>query len=560
MTAVPSGRTSASKVAKWLVDRARVDDAIMVLCAYATSGPNDAEGQQLLAEALRLDPSSPLARQAFERMEGIAGDHALLEQAIHRFNGDALSRFEREMQPAGFRRAQVGFNNNVKYKGRVFHVQTEDSGLDRPHIITHLFADGGRIVKTHKRNYGEHIAREEAEGNIALFVRALMKGQHMEMLLMLREGRFDAVVEGRAAGGIEVLVDPPNVDVKRLGKRKTTKSADGTADAVPSSPALSKAEPSGLNVSAAASGGHPTSSSGPPPPSVNASAATSGGYPGVNASAAASGGYPGVSPPIAPGGIPPLSSRSALMNPAASDAELESAPATVVDPSAALAAIAATAMPPAFFHLIVQRSLVGGPDKYSVREDEAIMGREGSIQIADAFCHAREAVFRFREGRLWLEDFEGGNGAFLRIRSRVELTAGDEFIVGDQLFRVEKNPVADDGPDPDPTYFYSSPKWPSAFRVVQIFEGGAVGACAVSRGGMVQIGAAIGDIVCPHDPLLSEQHCVLEEQAEVVVLTDLDSRTGVFVRLQGEGELLDGDEILVGRTRLLVDLSPWEAR
>jgi hypothetical protein len=91
---------------------------------------------------------------------------------------------------------------------------------------------------------------------------------------------------------------------------------------------------------------------------------------------------------------------------------------------------------------------------------------------------------------------------------------------------------------------------------VQVFEGGALGACAVARGGMVQIGSAIGDIVCAGDPLVGEQHCVLEEQAQVVVLTDLDTRTGVFVRLQGEAELVEGDEIILGRTRLLVDLSP----
>lgn len=450
-------RAGASKVAKWLVDRARVDDAIQVLAAYAATGPNDVEGQQLLAEALRLDPASPIARQAFERMEGIQGDHAFLEAAIQRFDAAALARFEAEMRPASFRRAQVGFNNNVKYKGHVFHVQTEDSGLDKPHIITHLFADGGRIIKTHKRNYDEHVHRED----VAKFVRALMKGQHMEMLLFLREGKFDFVIEGRGLGGIDVLTEPPNVDVKRLGKKKGDEAA------------------------------------APEPP-----------------------------PPVA----------SAV------------APDTQRTPSKVRC------------HLIVQRSLVGGPERYSVMDDETIIGREGAIQLAgETFSHRHESVIQIRDGRVWLEDLEGGNGAFLRIRSRVELSTEDEFIVGDQLFRVEKNPVADDEPDPGPTYFYSSPKWPSTFRVVQVFEGGGLGACAMARGGMVQIGSAIGDIVCPNDPLVSEQHCVLEEQAGVVVLTDLDSRTGVFVRLQGEGELTHGDEVIIGRTRLLVDLSPMRA-
>ena len=112
----------------------------------------------------------------------------------------------------------------------------------------------------------------------------------------------------------------------------------------------------------------------------------------------------------------------------------------------------------------------------------------------------------------------------------------------------------DDGPDPDPTYFYSSPKWPSSFRVVQQFEGGALGAAAVARGNALQVGSAIGDLVFPDDPLVSEQHCLIEEQAGTVLLTDLGSRTGVFVRVRGQQALRHGDELLVGRTRLSVEI------
>ena len=158
-----------------------------------------------------------------------------------------------------------------------------------------------------------------------------------------------------------------------------------------------------------------------------------------------------------------------------------------------------------------------------------------------------------------LEDLEGGNGVFLRIRTPVELEMVDEFVVGDQLLRIQRNPVPDDGPDPDPTYFYSSPKWPSSFRVTQMFEGGALGCCVVARGNTLQIGSAVGDLVFPDDPLVAEQHCLIEEQAGAMVLTDLGTRTGVFVRIRGEQELAHGDELLIGRTRLVVDLSKTRA-
>ncbi|MGC4064234.1 MAG: FHA domain-containing protein [Polyangiaceae bacterium] len=61
-------------------------------------------------------------------------------------------------------------------------------------------------------------------------------------------------------------------------------------------------------------------------------------------------------------------------------------------------------------------------------------------------------------------------------------------------------------------------------------------------------------LIFPDDPLVGEQHCVVEEQAGTVLLSDLGSRTGVFVRIRGSQELLHGDELLVGRTRLVVDL------
>jgi pSer/pThr/pTyr-binding forkhead associated (FHA) protein len=205
----------------------------------------------------------------------------------------------------------------------------------------------------------------------------------------------------------------------------------------------------------------------------------------------------------------------------------------------------------------VVRSLWGGPDAYEPLGDEIIVGRHGQIQLeGEKFCHPSEAILRWRGDQLWLEDFEGGNGVFMRIRTPVEVDFGDEFLIGDQLLRVERNPPADDEPDPDPTYFYSSPKWPTAFRVVQIFEGGARGACVVARGTTLQVGSAVGDLMFPYDPLVSEQHCYIEEQAGVIVLTDLQSRTGVFVRIEGEQEITHGDELIVGRTRLVVDLSP----
>jgi hypothetical protein len=456
MTApAPESRALALRVARALRDKGRSAEAVLVLSAWAASGPNDAEGQSLLAEALRLEPKSPVARMAFERMEGIAaGAQPELDEAIAKYGVDELGRLDRQGKPV-FQRAQVGFNNNLKYKGKHYHVQTEDSGLNKPHVITHVFADGGRIIKSHKRDYAPEVERED----VAAYVRALMKGQHMEMVQALREGRFDPIIDGARAGSMELLVGAPVVDVAQVG-----------------------------------------------------------------------------------GGKQPRPEKPAAPSPAA-------ATAAAPEPEGQVR-----------FALHVLRSLSGGPERYDPRGDAVIIGSSGAVSLTgEHFCHPREALLSWESGRLWLDDLEGGNGVFLRIRSPVAMGAGGEFVIGDQLLRLERNPEADDGPAEGPTYFLSSLKGPSTFRVTQILEGGGVGACRMARENLLQIGAALeyaNDLVITNDPLVAAYHCVIEEQADEFVLTDLGARSGVFVRIAGRQAIAHGDELLVGRTRLLVDIGP----
>lgn len=85
----------------------------------------------------------------------------------------------------------LGFNNNVRHRGRVFHIQTEDSGVKSPRIVTHLFADGGRIIKTMRTSYAEHLERSD----LAQHVRQMMKEQHKSMFAALRAGGLDELLE-----------------------------------------------------------------------------------------------------------------------------------------------------------------------------------------------------------------------------------------------------------------------------------------------------------------------------------------------------------------------------
>jgi len=98
----------------------------------------------------------------------------------------------------------LGYNNNVRHKGKVFHIQTEDSGAKYGHIITHLFMDGGRILKSVKTSYSEYIGNDRMSD----IVREMMKQQHKAMFIALRDGKFDTLVDG-GPGAAQMSRPPP---------------------------------------------------------------------------------------------------------------------------------------------------------------------------------------------------------------------------------------------------------------------------------------------------------------------------------------------------------------
>jgi hypothetical protein len=82
-----------------------------------------------------------------------------------------------------------GFNHNVRYQGVVYHIQTEDSGLKNPAIVTLLY-HGGTIVASRKTSYAD-IAKID---HLEQVVEDLMKEQHRNMLRSLKAGEFDEMI------------------------------------------------------------------------------------------------------------------------------------------------------------------------------------------------------------------------------------------------------------------------------------------------------------------------------------------------------------------------------
>lgn len=93
-----------------------------------------------------------------------------------------------------------GFNTNFRYRGVLFHVQTEDSGLENPHVITHLF-HGGNIMASEKRDYSEFVGAKDGD-DLEEAIRKLMESLHKSMLKQLSRGEHDMAIEARMGAGV----------------------------------------------------------------------------------------------------------------------------------------------------------------------------------------------------------------------------------------------------------------------------------------------------------------------------------------------------------------------
>ncbi len=90
----------------------------------------------------------------------------------------------------------LGYNHNVRYRGIVFHVQTEDSGLSNPHVFSHLF-HGGVIISTRKLVYDPDATEE--------VVKSLMQAQHKAVMKELKNMVFDEKIDVYLAGTVGLL-------------------------------------------------------------------------------------------------------------------------------------------------------------------------------------------------------------------------------------------------------------------------------------------------------------------------------------------------------------------
>lgn len=133
----------------------------------------------------------------------------------------------------------VGFNHNFRYKGELYHVQTEDSGVRNPHIVTLLYT-GGTIIASKKSTYVHLLQSDKLEK----LVEETMKAQHREMLRRLRDGELDELIRKATRGEV---ANAPSAPLKPAPAPAAAKLQDPPPAKAPNPPAAQPVAPAAVS-------------------------------------------------------------------------------------------------------------------------------------------------------------------------------------------------------------------------------------------------------------------------------------------------------------------------
>ena len=192
---------------------------------------------------------------------------------------------------------------------------------------------------------------------------------------------------------------------------------------------------------------------------------------------------------------------------------------------------------------------------------ETIIGRENCdlSYPQDMLLSPRHASVALRNGKLVLKDLNSQNGSFIRQRGDTELTPGDVFLLGRELFRFVTQSL-DESAHRDlteGTVVWGVPrlqKGPLTAKLEHIKLNGEVVAEFRLDKPEITLGRTTGDLVFKDDPYMSGSHARIVAQPGRFLLQDLRSRNGVYRRVRADFDLSDGDEFFMGEQLFRVDL------
>jgi len=180
------------------------------------------------------------------------------------------------------------------------------------------------------------------------------------------------------------------------------------------------------------------------------------------------------------------------------------------------------------------------------------VGREtGAIFAGDSYLSPRHATFKQNGAgpgsRVTVKDEASLNGVYKKLVRDVpvELRPHDMFRIGQEIIKFE--PLQTVPPAADGVERLGSPAKGYVGRIALVIGREVTGnAFPIPESG-VHLGRERGDVLFPEDGYVSGLHCRLSWEGGRLLLTDLGSSNGSFMRLHEETEVKTGDVLLMGQ-------------
>lgn len=171
----------------------------------------------------------------------------------------------------------------------------------------------------------------------------------------------------------------------------------------------------------------------------------------------------------------------------------------------------------------------------------------GDIFENDGYLSPSHAVLTVdsAHGRAVIRDLDSLNGVFVKMTEEEGVAPGQVIRIGQELLRFDT--IEPPQPLEDGTEVMGSPN-PGYWGKITVIIGRDVdGSAYPLLGDSVTLGRERGEINFPDDGYVSGLHARLSNQNGAVVLTDLGSSNGTFIKVQGDRELGHNSYVLLGQ-------------
>jgi pSer/pThr/pTyr-binding forkhead associated (FHA) protein len=213
-----------------------------------------------------------------------------------------------------------------------------------------------------------------------------------------------------------------------------------------------------------------------------------------------------------------------------------------------------TARATARFRLVRLARGGGSPTTHVLPASGLVVGRD-SADLSfpdDLTVSPRHIAVKPGANGVDAEDLGSLNGVFVRIPGPYQLDDADVFVCGDSVFRYSGE--AGRMLPADYRQFAAPNEKPILATITRILGDGRDGDVHALRQLPFVIGREDGDLRLGGDRFMSRRHASIDKSPDGrLVLVDLGSRNGTYIRRRGVLTLNDGDILLIGRQLLRIE-------